>query len=217
MDFVLPPAPPISLPVTGSDKRFPVGHIYCIGRNYSDHVREMGGDASRSEPVFFTKPARAIVQSGVDIPYPPNTQNLHYELEWVVAIGESGIFGYGVGLDMTRRDIQSLAKDSAGPWDRAKAFPNSAPCSALTPVSDIEITGAQLTLRKNGETVQSSNIDKMIWSVDEIITRLNADMGLRAGDIIYTGTPAGVGPVSPGDELRGSMTGLEDIIVRFTA
>lgn len=215
MDFTFPPAAPISLPITGSEKRFPVGHIFCIGRNYSDHVREMGEDVSRSEPVFFTKPARALVPSGATIPYPPNTQNLHYEVEWVVAIGEDGIFGYGVGIDMTRRDIQAHAKAQSGPWDRAKGFPNSAPCSALTPAKDVNIAGAQLTLRKNGEIVQSSTIGEMIWSVDEIIEKLKGDMGLQAGDLIFTGTPAGVGPVVPGDKLCGSVTGIEDIVVGF--
>jgi len=133
MKFAFPPADPISLPVGGSDIRFPVRRIYCVGKNYADHVVEMGGDIARSEPVFFTKAAETIVQSGANIPYPPHTENLHYEVELVVAMGPAGIFGYGVGIDMTRRDIQAKAKAKGGPWARAKNFHLSAPCSALTP------------------------------------------------------------------------------------
>lgn len=215
MDYVFPPSDPPSLPVVGTKAKFPVRRIYCIGKNYSEHVREMGGDVERSEPIFFTKAAQTIVQSGTAIPFPPNTENVHYELELVVAMGPNGIFGYGVGIDLTRRDIQATAKSSGAPWDRAKSFRHSAPCSALTPASEVDITGALIVLRKNGEIVQSSSIDKMIWSIDEIISRLSEDMDLQAGDLIFTGTPEGVGPVIPGDELSGGAEGLERITVRF--
>ncbi|MGJ8563398.1 MAG: fumarylacetoacetate hydrolase family protein [Alphaproteobacteria bacterium] len=216
MHFAFPPADPVSLPIAGTDNRFPVRRIYCIGRNYAEHVKEMGGDTERSEPVFFTKAAETIVQSGTVIPFPPNTGNLHYEVELVVAIGPDGIFGYGVGIDMTRRDLQAAAKSKGAPWDRAKSFQYSAPCSALTQASDVNLDEAHIVLRKNGDIVQSSSLDKMIWSIDEIIERLSSDMDLRPGDLIYTGTPDGVGPVIAGDELFGGVEGLESIRVRFS-
>ena len=215
MNFAFPPSDHISLPITGTDERFPVRRIYCVGRNYADHVREMGGDAARSEPVIFTKAPQTIVQNGADIPYPPNTDDLHYEVELVVAIGTDGIFAYGVGIDMTRRDLQAKAKTKGGPWDRAKNFSDSAPCSALTLAGKVNLSSANIELRKNGDVVQRSALNKMIWSVDEIIDYLKKDMGLQAGDLIYTGTPAGVGPVTAGDELSGSVEGLEEIAVRF--
>jgi len=215
MKFAFPPADSISLPISDSDERFPVRRIYCVGRNYADHVVEMGGDAERSEPIFFTKAAETIVQNGEDIPYPPHTANLHYEVELVVAMGPNGIFGYGVGIDMTRRDIQAKAKAKGGPWDRAKSFHRSAPCSALTPANNVDLSKAHITLRKNGDIVQHSALSKLIWSVDEIIDYLTKDMGLQAGDLIYTGTPAGVGPAIAGDKLSGEIEGLERITVSF--
>jgi len=215
MEFVFPPSDPVSLPVIGTDKRFPVRRIYCVGKNYTEHVREMGGDVERSEPIFFTKAAETIVQSGTSIAFPPNTENLHYEVELVVAMGPGGVFAYGVGIDMTRRDIQATAKSKGAPWDRAKSFRASAPCSALTKASDVDVTSAHIVLRKNGDIVQSSTIDKMIWSIEEIVERLSEDMDLQAGDLIFTGTPEGVGPVVRGDELSGGAEGLERISVRF--
>lgn len=215
MKFVFPPADPISLPIGESDARFPVRRIYCVGKNYADHVVEMGGDIQRSEPVIFTKASETIVQSGENIPYPPNTGNLHYEVELVVAMGPNGIFGYGVGIDMTRRDLQAKAKAKGGPWARAKNFHLSAPCSALTPADKVDLSGAHIVLRKNGDIVQHSPLDRMIWSVDEIIAYITKDMDLQAGDLIYTGTPAGVGPVMAGDELSGEIEGLERITVSF--
>jgi len=215
MKFAFPPAVPVSLPIGGIDARFPVRRIYCVGKNYADHVAEMGGDVQRSEPVIFTKAAETIVQSGADIPYPPNTGNLHYEVELVVAMGPDGIFAYGVGIDMTRRDIQAKAKAKGGPWARAKNFHLSAPCSALTPRDQVDLSKAHIVLRKNGDIVQHSALDRMIWSVDEIITYIAKDMDLQTGDLIYTGTPAGVGPVTAGDELSGGIEGLERITVRF--
>jgi len=197
MTFAFPPNDPISLPISGSDERFPVRRIYCVGKNYADHVTEMGGDAERSEPVFFTKAAETIVQTGSNIPYPPNTENLHYEVELVVAMGPDGIFGYGVGIDMTR-------------------FPLSAPCSALTPADKVDLSEAHIRLHKNGHIVQRSALAKLIWPVEEIVDYLTKDMDLQAGDLIYTGTPAGVGPVKAGDELSGAVDGLESITISFT-
>lgn len=213
--FAFLPAEPISLPIIGSQARFPVRRIYCVGRNYADHVTEMGGDVKRSEPVFFTKAAETIVQSGTDIPYPPNTKDVHYEIELVVAMGPDGIYAYGVGIDLTRRDLQAAAKSKGGPWARAKNFHHSAPCSALTLANDVTLKKAKIVLRKNGEIVQHGCVSHMIWSVDEIIARLKSDMDLQAGDLIYTGTPAGVGPAIIGDELSGGIEGLERITVRF--
>ncbi|MEP1230928.1 MAG: fumarylacetoacetate hydrolase family protein, partial [Litorimonas sp.] len=148
-------------------------------------------------------------------PYPPNTKDVHYEVELVVAIGPDGIFGYGVGIDLTRRDLQAVAKSKGGPWARAKNFNYSAPCSTLTPADKVTLNKAKIVLRKNGEIVQYGCISHMIWSVDEIIARLKIDMDLQAGDLIYTGTPAGVGPAKIGDELSGGVEGLERITIRF--
>lgn len=215
MTYAFPPSDPITLPIAGTDLKFPVRRIYCVGRNYADHVKEMGGDTTRSEPVFFTKAAETLVQSDSLIPYPPNTADLHYEVELVVAIGPEGVFAYGVGIDMTRRDLQSAAKSKGGPWSRAKNFSQSAPCSDLTLAKNVDLSHAHIVLRKNGDIVQSGALSEMIWSVDEIVAQLRADMDLKAGDLIYTGTPAGVGPVIAGDELSGGVEGLEPIRVRF--
>jgi len=219
MKFAFPPADPVTLPIMGEDARFPVRRIYCLGQNYADHVLEMGGTMERHEPTIFTKAAEAIVFSGQEIPFPPNTQNLHYEVELVVAIGpddiNNGVFGYAVGIDLTRRDLQSAAKQAGKPWDRAKNFQYSAPCSALTRADNIDVSHARIVLRKNGDIVQSGSTAQMIWSIDEIITQLKTDMDLQPGDLIYTGTPEGVGPVIIGDELSGGIEGLERISVRF--
>ena len=190
-----------------------------MGKNYADHVIEMGGDVNRSEPVIFSKAPATLVNSGVDIPYPPNTDNLHYEVELVVAMGppdiNGGIFAYGVGIDMTRRDLQAKAKAKGGPWSRAKNFEHAAPCSALTMADTVDLSAARIVLRKNGDIVQHSALNKLIWSVDEIIAYITKDMDLKPGDLIYTGTPAGVGPVKAGDERSGGIEGLERITVRF--
>lgn len=213
--YAFPPHEPISLPIAGSDTRFPVRRIYCIGKNYADHVVEMGGDAAKSEPIFFTKAAETIVHSGADIPFPPNTSDLHFEVELVVAMGPKDVFGYGVGIDLTRRDLQSAAKRKGGPWARAKNFNRSAPCSAITPAEGVDLDKSRIVLRKNGDIVQASALSNMIWNIPEIIARLREDMDLQAGDLIYTGTPSGVGPVRVGDELSGGVEGLERITVRF--
>ena len=215
-EFVFPPTEPVSLPVVGSTARFPVRNVFCVGRNYADHVREMGGNAARSEPIFFTKSSTAVVQSGTTIAYPPNSADVHHEVELVAAIGPAGVFGYAVGIDLTRRDLQGRAKKAGQPWDRAKNFAQSAPCSAVTRLSECDIDGARIVLRKNGEIVQAASLSDMIWSVEEIVSRLRADMGLRAGDLVFTGTPAGVGPIRPGDDLEGGIEGLAPIRIRVT-
>ena len=213
-NYAIAPPPIISLPVAGSPDRFPVRRIYCVGKNYKKHVAEMGGDPTKSTPVFFTKSRETIVQSGAAIPYPPQTENLHYEVELVVAMGGAQeIFGYGVGVDMTRRDLQAVAKAGGKPWDMAKNFDDCAPCSALT--RSAPDTDAAISLSKNGVAMQSSTLDKMIWSVDDIITSLGASVTLAAGDLIFTGTPEGVGPVVAGDKIVGEVCGLPLIEVSF--
>ncbi len=213
---VQPPAI-ISLPIVGSADTFPVRRIYCVGKNYKKHIAEMGGDVKRSTPVFFTKSRETIVHHNSKIPFPPQTQNLHYEVELLVAMGgPSEIFGYGTAIDMTRRDIQALAKSKNSPWDMAKNFDHSAPCSALILAKQApDLSQAKITLHKNETCMQSSTLDNMIWSVAEIITHLSASVSLRAGDLILTGTPEGVGPVVVGDTIIGEIDGLPPIQVSY--
>jgi fumarylpyruvate hydrolase len=217
--FVPPPIP--SVEIAGSDQRFPVHRIYCVGRNYADHVREMGSDV-KEPPVFFTKPADAIVASGVAVPYPPRTENFHYEVELVIAVGGAGrnipaaqaldrVFGYAVGNDLTRRDLQGNAKKKGLPWDTGKAFDRSAPIGAIRPASLGHVSQGAIWLKLNGETQQQSDIKDMIWSVPEIIAELSTLFELRAGDLIYTGTPAGVGPLKPGDRIECHIDGLQSL------
>jgi len=217
--FVPPPIP--SVEIAGSDQRFPVHRIYCVGRNYADHVREMGSDV-KEPPVFFTKPADAIVASGVAVPYPPRTENFHYEVELVIAVGGAGrnipaaqaldhVFGYAVGNDLTRRDLQGTAKKKGLPWDTGKAFDRSAPIGAIRPASLGHVSQGAIWLKLNGETQQQSDIREMIWSVPEIIAELSTMFELRAGDLIYTGTPAGVGPLKPGDRIECHIDGLPSL------
>jgi len=217
--FVPPPIP--SVEIAGGDQRFPVHRIYCVGRNYADHVREMGSDV-KEPPVFFTKPADAIVASGVAVPYPPRTENFHYEVELVIAVGGAGrnipaaqaldhVFGYAVGNDLTRRDLQGTAKKKGLPWDTGKAFDRSAPIGAIRPASLGHVSQGAIWLKLNGETQQQSDIKEMIWSVPEIIAELSTLFELRAGDLIYTGTPAGVGPLKPGDRIECHIDGLPSL------
>lgn len=216
-NYVIPPVSVISLPVVGTDKTFPVRRIYCVGKNYKKHVAEMGGDPNKSTPVFFTKSRETIVLDGSEIPYPPQTNNLHFEVELVVAMkSATEIFGYGVGIDMTRRDLQALAKQNGAPWDMAKNFDDSAPCSALVPVDQAgDLSTAKISLTKNGASVQNSTLDKMIYSVRDIIKHLNEMVTLSAGDLIMTGTPEGVGPVEKGDTITGRVEGLPILTVRY--
>jgi fumarylpyruvate hydrolase len=216
-----------SLPIAGSEKRFPVGRIYCVGRNYADHAREMGHDPNREPPFFFMKPADAIVQNGATIPYPQMTKDVHHEIEMIVAIGKGGanipvekaldhVFGYGVGLDMTRRDLQGEAKKMGRPWEMGKAFDNSAPCTALKTVAMVghPAKGA-IWLKVNGEVKQKGDLSELIWNVPETISYLSHLVTLRPGDIIMSGTPAGVGPIKPGDKLEGHVEGVGDLTLHY--
>lgn len=219
--YVITPPEPVSLPVEGSDERFPVRRIYCVGRNYVAHVREMGGSEDRDPPIFFQKPTDAIVQSGATISYATMTKDFHHELELVVALKSGGynipeaealdhIYGYGVGIDMTRRDIQGGGK----PWEIAKSFDESCPCGALAPVEKVgHPTSGAIRLTVNDEARQDSDISLLIWKVPEIIAKLSAYYDLRPGDIILTGTPHGVGPVQSGDRLVGTIDGLPELKV----
>lgn len=220
MNFVIDLPKQASVAVTGSDARFPVRRIFCVGRNYADHVREMGNDPKSEPPIFFTKPADAVVDSGASIAYAQNTANLHHEVELVVALAKGGkdiaesvaldcVWGYGVGVDLTRRDRQNEAKKGGQPWDVAKGFDRSAPCGALSPVSAVgHLKTARIALSVNDAVKQDANLSEMIWSVPEIIATLSRSFELRAGDLIYTGTPAGVGPIVPGDAVKAEIAGL---------
>jgi fumarylpyruvate hydrolase len=226
MRYAFDPGAVPSLPINGSGERFPVHRIYCVGRNYADHAREMGGNPEREPPFFFDKPADAIVESGNPVPYPPRTENLHHEIELVVAIGREGrdipledanayIFGYAVGNDLTRRDLQFKSRDAGRPWDTAKGFDHSAPITAIHSIEDTGlIERGEIWLTVNEEKRQTSNLDQMIWSVPEIIAELSQLYTLKPGDLIFTGTPSGVGPLVPGDEVEGGVEFLG--ILKFT-
>lgn len=223
MSFIFTPAPVVSVPVLGLAERFPVHRIYCVGRNYEEHAKEMGF-TGREPPFFFLKPTDSLVvvepgQTG-QMPYPSLTQNLHHEIELVVAIGKGGrnisaanaaehIYGYAVGLDMTRRDLQNEMKKQGRPWCIGKAFDHSAPIGPITPMAQAgDVNHAAISLQVNGVTRQSSDIHKLIWNVAETIEHLSAAWTLQAGDLIYTGTPEGVGAVLAGDVLVGEVAGL---------
>lgn len=218
MSFAFVPATQASVPIHGSADFFPVHRIYCVGKNYAAHIREMGADL-REPPCFFLKPADAVLMSG-KMPYPPGTRNLHYEGELVIALGKGGrniavadaldhVFGYAAGLDMTRRDLQTAAGAKGQPWDTGKAFDNSAPLGAIHPVA---LTGkgmqGRLQLRVNGALKQDTELSDMIWKCDEVISELSKLYTLQAGDLIFTGTPAGVGAVVPGDRIELRIANL---------
>ena len=217
MSFVFPPRETIHAPILGCDETFPIRRIYCVGRNYAAHAKEMGADL-REPPCFFIKDADAYAPSGATIAYPPATADYHYETELVVAIGAEGfnlapaaasglIFGYAVGLDMTRRDLQGAAKKAGLPWETGKNFPEAAPLGLITPAAKAgEIGAAQIALLVNGVERQNSAIADMIWSVPEIIAHLSKAYVLKPGDLIFTGTPEGVGPVNVGDRLCGQIS-----------
>ena len=226
MKFAFEPGEVPSLPINGSSHRFPVHRIYCVGRNYADHAREMGGNPEREPPFFFTKPADAILESGNPVPYPPRTANLHHEIELVVAIGRQGadipledanayIYGYAVGNDLTRRDLQFASRDAGRPWDTAKGFDHSAPITAIHRIEDVGLLEkGEIWLTVNDQKRQTSNLTDMIWSVPEIIVELSQLYTLMPGDLIFTGTPSGVGPLVPGDEVEGGVELLG--ILQFT-
>jgi fumarylpyruvate hydrolase len=227
MEYAVNPPGLRTLTVAGREERFPVNRIFCVGRNYAAHAREMGKDPDREPPFFFMKPAQAAVDAAnpAAIPYPPQTKNYHHEIELVVAIGTGGsnipveqalahVYGYAVGLDMTRRDIQLEARDKGRPWEFGKSFPLSAPIGALHRAADIgHPKGAAITLTVNGQPRQSSDIAKLIWSVAESIAELSRFDTLEPGDLIMTGTPEGVNAVVAGDEMRGAVQGLGEIVV----
>ncbi|MEM1318317.1 MAG: fumarylacetoacetate hydrolase family protein [Pseudomonadota bacterium] len=211
------------LPIDGSEDIFPVGRLFCVGRNYADHVVEMGGDPDREEPFFFTKPVNALTQDDV-IPYPPKTEDLHHEMELVVAIGPTvatggsdismrdalgHVFGYAAGVDLTRRDLQAEAKKRGRPWDMAKGFDFSCPCSDLKMVGDTGHPEAgAIKLAVDGEVKQDGDLAQQVWKVPEIIANLSTLVALRPGDLIMTGTPAGVGPLLPGQRVEGEIEGI---------
>jgi len=226
MNTVFPPAPGVTVPVVGTSAQFPVHRIYCVGRNYAEHAQEMG-HSGREPPFFFMKPADAVLvaptNSVTPLPYPSLTHNLHHEIELVVAIGtggknipvaqaESHIFGYAVGLDMTRRDLQNAMKAQGRPWCIGKGFDHSAPIGPITPKDAAgDISHASISLQVNQAVRQNSTVEQLIWNIAETIAQLSSAWELQPGDLIYTGTPAGVGAVLPGDTLKGSISGLTSI------
>jgi fumarylpyruvate hydrolase len=218
--FVITPPATASVAVAGSQERFPIRRVFCVGRNYASHAREMGSDPQREPPFFFTKPADAVIPASGTVPYPSATSDLHHEIELVVALGGGGtnidpadalnlVWGYGVGLDLTRRDMQAAAKDIGRPWDMAKGFDASAPCSPLIPVSKLGHPDNQVIwLDVNGLRRQEGNLNELIWSIPEVIAALSRLVTLAPGDLIYTGTPGGVGPLNPGDEVNAGVDGV---------
>ena len=217
-DTVIPPFPATTVPVVGGGA-FPVRRVFCVGRNYAAHAREMGHDPDREPPFFFTKPADALVTGGADMPYPTMTTDLHHEMEQVVAIGTGGVdiaeadalahvWGYGAGLDMTRRDLQGEAKKMGRPWDMGKGFDHSAPISDLVPATGIDPGKGLIELKVNRKIRQSSDLDQLIWSVPEVIAYLSKLIRLEPGDLIFTGTPEGVSACVKGDVLEGVVAGV---------
>ena len=219
------PNPPL-VPIAGQDhKGWPVRRIFCVGRNYAAHAAEMGHEVDREAPFYFTKSAHALCLTGSQVAYPSGTQDCHYEMEFVVAIGTdavdiaeedamTAVFGYAAGIDLTRRDLQAAAKHKRRPWDLGKDFENAAIIAPITPAADFGPVGAQtIQLALEGQVVQSAQLSDMVWSVPEVICDLSRYYHLRAGDLIYTGTPAGVGPVSPGQQLQGQIDGLDPITI----
>ncbi|KPK33320.1 MAG: fumarylacetoacetate hydrolase [Betaproteobacteria bacterium SG8_40] len=229
LTYVFDPGPVASIPVVGIEARFPVRRIYCVGRNYAAHAREMGRDPDREAPFFFMKPADAIVPGGGAVAYPPGTADLHHEIELVVALHRGGsdispadaldcVYGYAVGLDLTRRDLQAEAKKQGRPWDFGKSFDQSAPVTAIYPVaSHGHHDSGKITLHVNGELRQQGDLSDMIWSVPDTIAYLSQYYRLEPGDLIFTGTPAGVGAVVPGDKLLGSVEGVAELNVEIVS
>ncbi len=227
MTFIIDPPPQVSVAVRGSDSRFPVRRVYCVGRNYEAHAREMGKDPTREPPFMFQKPADAVIEGGSVIAYPPQTGNFHHEIELVVAIARGGrnigvdranehVFGYAVGIDLTRRDLQLAARDAGRPWEWGKAFDHSAPCAPIVRAAEIgHPSKGRIWLSVNGSVKQDADISQLIWSVPEVIAFVSASMALAPGDLIFTGTPAGVGPLVTGDAVTGGIDGIGEIGIRI--
>lgn len=225
MQFFEVPRPRVA--VGGSDRTFPVRRIYCVGRNYAAHARESGGDPDREAPFYFMKPADAIVPNDSRIPYPPRTEDLHHEIELVVAVGKAGcniaakaasdhIFGYAAGIDLTRRDLQTEARKAGRPWDTSKGFDHSAPVSAIHRVDRVgHPSRGRIWLEVNGKLCQDGDLEELIWSVPEAVAELSTLFALAPGDLIFTGTPAGVGPLFPGDRVRGGIDGLDEVRIEI--
>lgn len=223
MAYLFEPPAPVAAAIVDSEALFPVHRIYCVGRNYAAHAREMGSDPDRDPPFFFLKPADALIPSGRTIAYPQNTSNLHHEIELVIAIGEGGVdiaeadaldhvFGYAAGIDLTRRDRQFEARDKGRPWDIGKGFDDSAPMAAIHPAAKVGHLGkGRIWLAVNGEVRQDADIEQLTWSVPEIVSILSRSWRLRPGDLIFTGTPDKVGPIVKGDVVTGGVDGLGDV------
>lgn len=227
-NFVFMPHPIPQVPITGSDLKFAVRRIFCVGRNYAAHAREMGF-SEKEPPFFFTKPADALVMSGAHIPYPLLTEDLHHEVELVLAIGGGGmnipkddaanhIYGAAVGIDLTRRDLQIAHREKGRPWDWGKAFDRSAPIAAISPVDDLpsglgQLNEGRIWLEVNGEKRQDANLNEMIWGVDDIISFCSQSVELKSGDLIYTGTPAGVAALNPGDKITAGIEGFQELSI----
>jgi fumarylpyruvate hydrolase len=226
-DYIFEPAAIPTVAVEGQTARFPVRRIFCVGRNYAAHAREMGKDPEREPPFFFTKPADTVLDDGASVPYPPETKSFHYEIELVVAIGRDGfevsqhealdlVFGYAVGIDLTRRDLQLEARDKGRPWDWGKAFDYSAPIAPLHPVEGTgHPTKGRIWLAVNDVVKQDADLAELIWPVADIISTVSQSMVLKAGDLIMTGTPAGVGPIEVGDSVTGGIDGLGTIKIKI--
>ncbi|MGE0563830.1 MAG: fumarylacetoacetate hydrolase family protein [Pseudolabrys sp.] len=223
-DYVIPQPPQATLDVAGTNKKFPIRRIWCVGRNYIEHIREMGQD-ERAPPFFFAKPADAVVPDGGTVPYPPLTKDMHHEVELVVALKSGGInipvekansciYGYAVGIDLTRRDLQIASRDLKRPWEIGKAFDASAPCGALKPAAEIgHPTKGYVRLKVNGQVRQDGDLNQLIWNVPEIISKLSEIVALEAGDIIMTGTPAGVAATVAGDKIECEVEGVGKLTV----
>ncbi len=224
-----PPAP-MTVPIRGTASRFPINRLFFVGRNYHAHAVEMGRpvDKSAERPFYFTKSPQTLTSSGATVAYPPETRNYHFEMEMVVAIGKAGfrvkaqdahtlIFGYAAGLDMTRRDLQLVARDKGRPWDLGKDVEQSSVCSEIVPMEGVVIESGAIALEVNGQPKQSSNVDKLIWNVRELIADLSLFYHLQPGDLIYTGTPEGVGPVVAGDQISGRVQGVAEVALTVGA
>ncbi|SOE93219.1 fumarylpyruvate hydrolase [Burkholderia sp. D7] len=221
-EYVFPAPQTVTVPVTGSSAAFPVRRVFCVGRNYADHAREMGANPDREPPFFFTKPTGAVVPAMGTLAYPMLTEDLHHEIEMVIAIGQEGrqidpqdalsyVFGYCVGVDLTRRDLQAVAKKMSRPWDWAKGFDESAPVTAIRRTADIGHPGnGRIWLSVNGETRQTGDLGDMIWPVADIISQVSQAVVIKPGDLIFTGTPAGVGALKPGDKVAGGVDGIAE-------